>query len=289
MPQRGNPGTLAPKTPMRIPTLLSIAIASLLAACGNGMPNNTDGGADAGPPCTDCNDALNLHCTSAAGDEAASACSARLQAMNMGATFFIGDRRQCYPNPNKPECRPLCELSSMSFMNMGNLENPSYCGFDTTMFPGCKVNFGMGAGYAVVVQMPNGRRAISGVGNAGNCSGPMGSQRRWGLVGFEDLRTAATCAMATPEGGFDDPGFVACDSNPAACTGTNTCQERMFRAGMTTYARSFCSRMCTGDAECGSTGRCVMGDCFQRCGGPCGLSCPDSFTCSDDTCLPSPQ
>lgn len=280
---------------MRTPSLFALALASLVAACGPSPanPDGGDAGGDAGPPCTDCNDAINLHCTSAAGEEAAAPCNTRLQAMAMGATFFIGDRRSCYPNPNNANCRPLCELSSMSFTNTGSAGTPAYCEFTPPMLAGCKIN--ERTGYAVVVQAANGRRSIAGVGNDGSCASAGAQNRRWALVGFEDLQTASTCAQATPEGGYEPTTtFVGCDMNSDLCTAASrtTCQERMYRvmtmAGPQTYSRSFCSRMCTGDAECGSSGRCVMGDCSHRCGGPCGLSCPDTFTCNDGTCIPTP-
>jgi hypothetical protein len=251
------------------------------------MPS-ADGGADAGPPCTDCNDAINVHCTSAGGEEAAAACNTRLGTLEMGASFFIGDRRRCYPNPNNSMCRPLCELTSMSFTNMGSSGAPSYCGFDA-MNPGCKFN--ESTGYTVVVQTANGRRATAGVGNDGVCPGATGQRRRWALVGLEDLRGSARCAAVTPEAGFDGPTtFVGCDTNADACTAASrtTCQERPFMAGMTMYMRSFCTRMCNSSADCGTNGTCQNGDCFHRCGGPCALGCPDGFTCSDGTCFPTP-
>jgi hypothetical protein len=279
---------------MRTSTIFALALASLLAACGPGS-NNSDAGdaGDAGPPCTDCNDALNLHCTSAAGDEAASACNTRLQAMSMGATFFIGDRRSCYPNPNNDDCRPLCELSSMSFTNMGNLMMPRYCEFAPPMLTGCKIR--EASGYSVVVVAGNGRRSLAGVGNDGTCPGVPMQNRRWALVGFDDLRTAATCAAATPQGGYEGPtSFVACDMNSDLCTAASrtTCQERQFQvmtmAGPRMYTRSFCSRMCSADSECGNSGKCVNGDCLHRCGGPCALGCPETMTCSNDVCVPLP-
>lgn len=266
----------------------TLSLSLLLAACGPGSMSSADGGADAGPPCTDCNDSINLHCTSAGGDEAADACNRRLSAAEMGATFFIGDRRQCFPNPNNPMCRPLCELSSMSFANAGTTEMPSFCTFDT-MTPGCKIN--EATGYSVVVQTTNGRRAVAGVGNDGTCSNAGAGRRRWALVGLEDLRTTARCAAATPEGGYSAPDqFVGCDTDESACTAAsgNTCQERGFRAGMTMYMRRFCTKTCATDAQCGSAGVCNNGDCFHRCGGPCSLNCPDGFTCSMGTCLPTP-
>jgi hypothetical protein len=281
---------------MRITALftLTFTLAAALVACGPGS-NNGDGGADAdaGPPCSDCNDLLNIHCTSAGGDESAEACNTRLMTTQMGATFFIGDRRACFPNPNNPMCRPLCALSEMSFTNTGGMANPAFCEFNPPMTPGCKIN--ERTGYSVVVQMPNGRRANAGVGNDGTCSGMPGQNRRWALVGLDDLRTAAGCAVDTPEGGYDPPtSFVACDTNADACTASSrtSCQERMFRVmtpgGARMYSRSFCSRMCRGDAECGTAGRCLNGDCVHRCGGPCALSCPETFTCSDGACLPTP-
>lgn len=276
----------------------ALALASVLAACGPATNNNSDGGGDAGPACTDCNDRLNLVCTSPGGDEGAAACNTRLMATSMGmtagATFFIGDRRACVPNPNNPMCRPLCELSQMSGMNTGGA-NPAFCEFNT-MTPGCPINFGTMAGYAVVVQLPNGRRATTAVANSGSCSGMPGQNRLWGLVNLEDLRSAATCAAETPMGGFEPTTtFVECDQNSDNCTAASrtTCQQRMYQImtpmGARMYMRSFCSRMCTGDAECGTSGRCVMGDCVHRCGGNCGLNCPDTFTCNEGACIPLPR
>jgi hypothetical protein len=281
-------------TAMRPSTIFALALTSLLAACGPGSDHSDSGlSAEAGPPCSDCNDALNLHCTSAAGDEAASACNMRLQAMAMGATFFIGDRRSCYPNPNNDACRPLCELSSMSFTNMGSSQAPSYCEFTPPMYTGCRIR--QASGYSVVVVASHGRRALAGVGNDGVCpSGPM-QNRRWALVGFDDLRTAAACAEATPPGGYDGPTtFIACDADSNRCTSASrtSCQERQFQvrtmAGPRTYTRSFCSRMCSTDSDCGNSGKCVNGDCLHRCGGPCALGCPETMTCSDDVCIPLP-
>jgi hypothetical protein len=174
----------------------------------------------------------------------------------------------------------------MSFENMGSSSAPSFCSFNA-MTPGCKINESQG--YTVVVEAPNGRRATAGVGNDGTCAGQPGERRRWALVGLEDLRTAARCAAVTPAGGYDGPTrFVSCDADPGVCGMGTTCQERPFRAGMTMYMRSFCTRMCSADADCGSAGRCLGGDCFHACGGPCGLSCPDQFSCSDGACLPTP-
>lgn len=270
----------------------ALALASTVVACGPGS-NNSDAGADAGPPCTDCNDRINIVCTSAGGDEGAAACNTRLMAtttgMIAGAKFFIGDRRSCDPNPNSPMCRPLCELSQMSGTNTGGMNNPAYCEFNAMTTPGCAIN--RMAGYSVIVELPNGRRATASVTNAGLCPA-MGTQNRsWGLVNLDDLRGAATCASETPMGGFEPNNkFVACDQNSDNCTAASqtTCQERMFRAGMQTYMRSFCSRTCMMDAECGTSGRCLNGDCFHRCGGTCGLSCPESFACSNGACIPAP-
>jgi hypothetical protein len=272
---------------MRTSILGSLCLALFAAACGP-APAAGDGGADAGPPCTDCNDAINLHCTSAGGEESAAACNTRLGTLEMGASFFVGDRRRCYPNPNNPMCQPLCALSAMSFTNMGNMTSPMYCGFDA-MNPGCKIN--ESTGYTVVVQNAAGRRATVGVGNDGVCPGVPGERRRWALVGLEDLRTAARCAAATPASGFDAPTqFVACDNNEAACTpeSRTTCTELPFMAGMRMYNRSICAKPCGATPECGTNGLCIDGNCFHRCGGPCALGCPDSFTCSDGVCLPTP-
>jgi|LNFM01.1.fsa_nt_gb hypothetical protein len=272
----------------------AFAVAALLAACGPGSNTNADGG-DAGPACTDCRDKINVHCRSAGGDEGAAACNTRLMATSMGMTagarFFIGDRRACNPNPNNSMCRPLCELSEMSFTNTGGT-NPAFCEFNM-MTPGCSINFN--TGYSVVVELPNGRRSNTAVADSGSCSGSPGQNRSWGLINLEDLRTAATCAADTPATGYDPPtSFVACDDNSDNCTAASrtTCQERMFRVmtmmGPRMYARKFCSRMCANDSECGTAGRCSNGDCVHRCGGPCGLSCPDTFTCNEGACIPLP-
>jgi hypothetical protein len=265
----------------------ALPFALLAAACGPGSTSPADAGGDAcGPAAPPRNDILNLNCTSLAGDEGAADCNQRLMNTEMGARFFIGGRSQCLPDPNNCACQPLCELTAISPMN---------CEFTTTT-PGCR--YSITEGYVIVVETREGRRWTAAVGSDGTCPSTGTGAARWARVGFEDLRGAAQCARTIPAGGFGPSRYGSCDTPMANCGGTNTpqdtCRQLNFMAGMTMYQANVCTHGCNNDGECGNRGVCNRGLCFNKCGGLCGLTCQEGFSCNipegatEGSCLPLP-
>jgi hypothetical protein len=268
---------------------LVLLLAAPLAACTGG--GGTDGGTDA----SDADvrprpDFINVNCTSAAGEEDAVNCNARLMSMT-GAHFFVGGAAECYPDPSNPACGALCGLEEMNGMNC--MFNPTTPDSGPVVGSGCR--YSQSEGYRVVVEMPNGNRSSAAVGSDGQCTLVGTSYRKWARVRFDDLTGAAACAASMPAGGFGPPRFESCDTPDAPC-GTvsgDTCQTLNFMGPAGMYQANVCTRQCTGDADCGGRGACDNGVCWARCGGACALSCGGGFSCQMGTntqiCLPPAQ